>query len=721
MDFSSNPLLPPLEELKIKFTSQENGYDQYISALDEKWCNKGYMYTLYASPPSKSADGEFPMGSKEDWLERMIFLSTDMNRILQLEYHRFWSEVAYNKQFLDGINTFLQNAPPFYMIDQLPEDKDVLKMFRNVQRLVFKVLTRLTSTRESEESWMKPSTLGKILYDNFVISFPQLMEISLIYVNDNFKEVSALINRVLKIQPKYMNDIKKSSAFMCEVFTNIELQLDARHEPSTLSKLVYLMLDISYSLDTFIKVCPQAAAVYHQHLLEPRIATFYENTVPLLIKFLDSQNGSGDFQEEHAKFKMKIDISRHNLITSVHGCLSSHLATLLEERDHLTDEELKIKVDMYMSTLTDCLSEHTFIRDYNSAFPIHGELSMLSEICPEIDSLKLDFIVESVALLFEPPKRRKRSSATASNGVNPSSSNSFHSLEGSKQEARSGSTKKKVVGVELESLITEVKDILTELGDGFVAQCLEYYNYVSADVINAVLEENLPECLLMLERDLPLIPPDEAEATNVYERINAFDNDEFDIMTRDHVDTSRIHKGKRQEKHKDLVDMLNDKSHVREMRHVYQELSIVEDIVDYDDEYDDTYDDVDVAVGNDDTETAERRAFVVPRVLQQYKKVEEPQDYEEEEEPEKEKRDLFCEDPAELRARAEQRRQEARGRGRGRGGHTQHDVVGKAKGQGQEKEVVRNREFKNTNKSSRGNHNRRAMAAKKRRQGMFPS
>jgi hypothetical protein len=29
------------------------------------------------------------------------------------------------------------------------------------------------------------------------------------------------------------------------------------------------------------------------------------------------------------------------------------------------------------------------------------------------------------------------------------------------------------------------------------------------------------------------------------QRLNVFDNDEFDVMTQDQVDTSRIHKGKR--------------------------------------------------------------------------------------------------------------------------------------------------------------------------------
>jgi hypothetical protein len=35
------------------------------------------------------------------------------------------------------------------------------------------------------------------------------------------------------------------------------------------------------------------------------------------------------------------------------------------------------------------------------------------------------------------------------------------------------------------------------------------------------------------------------EVSNALHRVNIFDNDEFDIMTQDQVDTSRIHKGKR--------------------------------------------------------------------------------------------------------------------------------------------------------------------------------
>ena len=48
-------------------------------------------------------------------------------------------------------------------------------------------------------------------------------------------------------------------------------------------------------------------------------------------------------------------------------------------------------------------------------------------------------------------------------------------------------------------------------------------------------------------------------------------------------------------------------------------------------------------------------------------------------------------------------------------GRRVYDVKGKAKGQGQEKDVIRNRAWKEKNKASRVHHNRKALADKKRK------
>lgn len=57
-------------------------------------------------------------------------------------------------------------------------------------------------------------------------------------------------------------------------------------------------------------------------------------------------------------------------------------------------------------------------------------------------------------------------------------------------------------GVELDSLISQVKDLLPDLGEGFVLACLEHCGYDPEQVINDILEERLAPALSQLDRSL---------------------------------------------------------------------------------------------------------------------------------------------------------------------------------------------------------------------------
>lgn len=57
-------------------------------------------------------------------------------------------------------------------------------------------------------------------------------------------------------------------------------------------------------------------------------------------------------------------------------------------------------------------------------------------------------------------------------------------------------------GVELDSLISQVKDLLPDLGEGFILACLEHYHYDSEQVINNILEQRLAPALSQLDRSL---------------------------------------------------------------------------------------------------------------------------------------------------------------------------------------------------------------------------
>ena len=71
------------------------------------------------------------------------------------------------------------------------------------------------------------------------------------------------------------------------------------------------------------------------------------------------------------------------------------------------------------------------------------------------------------------------------------------------QDADLGACAPRKSGVELESLITSVHDLLPDLGEGFIEVCLEEYNYDVERVINAVLEDKLLPSLQDLDRNMP--------------------------------------------------------------------------------------------------------------------------------------------------------------------------------------------------------------------------
>ncbi|KAL8180509.1 UNVERIFIED_CONTAM: Activating signal cointegrator 1 complex subunit 2, partial [Gekko kuhli] len=82
--------------------------------------------------------------------------------------------------------------------------------------------------------------------------------------------------------------------------------------------------------------------------------------------------------------------------------------------------------------------------------------------------------------------------------------------------------------------------------------------------------------------------------------------------------------------------------------------------------------------------------------------------------------DHFVQDPAVLRERAEARRMTFLAR-KGHKPDNSAAVAGGAKGHGQSRETVQERRKKEANKGTRANHNRRAMADRKRNKGMIPS
>ncbi|XP_068509655.1 activating signal cointegrator 1 complex subunit 2 isoform X1 [Anas acuta] len=758
-EVSTMPALP-LDELQLTEKDPKTGKLRTLPALHPE-IKADRSFVLYRPPPVVRDPALV-----EEFLERAKFIADDLDWLLALPHDKFWCQVIFDETLQKCLDSYLSHAPRKFdvLLDCHPEVNDMQK---RLHRSVFLTFLRMSTHKESKDHFITPSVFGEIIYNNFLFDIPKILDLCVLFGKGNGPLLQKMIENIFTQQPSYFGDLDETLPTVLQVFNNIlrkcGLQCEgASAEPQKLEErvnvtpgnmplqdlkdIVLYLCDTCTTLWAFLDVFPLACQTFQKHDFCYRLASFYELAIPELesaIKKRHYEDNSvfADLWRRISHSRKKVMEAFHILINQV--CLQPILESSCENIQPFIEEFLQI--------FTSVLQERRFLRDYDELFPVEDDVSLLQQASSTLDETRTAYILQAVESAWEGVDRKKAqvtkdpTSPAASNGASAMVESTAEDREelgaayASEDECAGAAAAPltKVSGVELDSLISQVKDLLPDLGEGFILACLEEYSYNAEQVINNILEDKLVPSLEKLDRTMRRQPkPDPTPLLN--SRHNVFQNDEFDISSRDSVDVSRIQKGKRREK-ETTRSLLNDKRLIAEQKERYSQYSVVVEEVpvqpgeaqlyreDYEDEYDDTYDGNQVGANDADSddELISRRPFTTPQVLrpkgQEEGQEDEEEDEEEEEEAEKERpKDHFVQDPAVLRERAEARRLAFLAR---KGGH-KHDssaVVGNVKGHGQNRETVQERRKKEANKSTRANHNRRVMADRKRNKGMIPS
>ena len=240
----------------------------------------------------------------------------------------------------------------------------------------------------------------------------------------------------------------------------------------------------------------------------------------------------------------------------------------------------------------------SFIYDYCRKYPLESDLSKLSECTrfESFDKTRIDYLKNVINSSISSSQSQRNSVTRQEVKVN-----GLVEIENMNEN-----------DVQLESSVQYIREIMPELGTGFISMCLQHFNYDNETTLNAILEDNLPKHLAQLDRTLAKAQttqkvknvnsdvngngPSGPSAANVIPEVpkvidnrqNVFNNDEFDIFRNKNVDLSRIHLGKKEKS----VSNLRDEDKQQIMAFHYRQLDEEENQpIDYNDEYDDTYED----------------------------------------------------------------------------------------------------------------------------------
>lgn len=736
-------------------------------------------FVPYKPPPEDGSPADV-----EEFLEHARFITEDLEWLLALPHDKFWCQVVFDESLQRCLDSYLRHAPRGLDLSTLPSSPAVADMQRSIHKAVFLTFLRMATHKESKEHFFTPAVFGEIIYENFLFDIPKLLDLCVLFGKGNGQLLHKMIENIFTQQPSYYNDLDETVPTVLQVFDMIlekcglqcegataaePMKLNAHKKPTAMTMSQQELLDIilylcdsTTTINAFLDIFPAACSSFQSHGFLSSLTSFYETGVPDLEKAIRKRNfDDKSLQEDLWK---RLSHSCRKMVETVHLLLHhTCLQPILEGR-----ENMQTFAEELLQYFTSFLPEKRFLTDYDEQFPVADDISLLQQAVPIIDETRTSYLLQGVESAWDSVGRRKpqsqiqtsqaQASASLSANQGPAPGAAASSLAGSKpQEVREPAEGESprgaeamldvpqrgnngamcpVIGAELESLLSCIRDLLPDLGEGFLLECLKEYNYNSELVINNILEDRLAPSLAKLDRAMPRPVKEELPAV-LNNRSNVFDGDEFDVFRREQVDMSRIWKGRR--KGENVREMLNDKRHIAEQKaryHAYE--TVVDEVIvepgesatayeldDYDDEYDDTYDMNQVGANDLDGDSLlTRRPFTVPQVLRKANKEDEEDEDEDGQEEDASKgavnRDQFVQDPAVLRERAEARRAAMQQR-KGFRPERSSNVVGRPKGQGQTTETLLDRRKKETNKSRGANHNRRNMADRKRNKGMIPS
>nr|CAD7412540.1 unnamed protein product [Timema cristinae] len=148
---------------------------------------------------------------------------------------------------------------------------------------------KLRSIRDGN-NFMSPELLGDLLYKNYILTIPTLLDMCLLYGRDCHSDVADIISTIFIVQPAYFDDLQATVAFIIKTLKFVEWKFgtstDVVHHSDIIKlssvihrgaldvaqfrDLVIHVLDTAATLSIFLGISQPACEVFHHQLFELR-------------------------------------------------------------------------------------------------------------------------------------------------------------------------------------------------------------------------------------------------------------------------------------------------------------------------------------------------------------------------------------------------------------------------------------------------------------------
>ncbi|CAG8624228.1 1996_t:CDS:2 [Ambispora gerdemannii] len=570
------------------------------------------------------------------WEEAFNIWNANLSLLLKLLDNEFANQILENDSLSTFLETFLKTRAGFHELGAAIDKQMMPEVEVALERKVMLVMLRLTQPRILVHSTTEATSLAASLYQSKFLSVPLLLDFLVIYAKSNYTHAQRMFSNAVELVPNLLLDFENFSGVILDHIRSLSQRIEslkisvgsaanngAVNNDADLRTYFMHIIDVAISLDCLFSISKPVTNIFTNHQgndenqgILMAINQLYESTIPAISDLLDPENSSKEIMRA-------LNILKHALVSLIYHTfdasyfsplgftaeIGNSLVFIASGDEKLTDQE-KIKGTLdRMCDILLSLSEQSMLEKPVLSF-VDAPLLLDLEI-----EFNLNFINKSLEMMRnmvqEAPPRQKRSDRIKTHRLLTMTNGELKNVIKS-SPAQSNVKVEKSIDDEVKrgSLISQVKDLFPELGEGFIEHCLIALNENPETVVDHLLENNLPDELVKLDRSLPRLPSRSNEKDGTLSNIeaesplanrrNIFDNDEFDVFAGKQLDSSRTFAPQSNynlvivmadivavESRGSAQRMLDDKSFVES----YKE-SIIESAYTslYEDEYDDTYD-----------------------------------------------------------------------------------------------------------------------------------
>eukprot|EP00747_Dinoflagellata_sp_TGD_P079624 gnl/TRDRNA2_/TRDRNA2_160582_c0_seq1.p1 gnl/TRDRNA2_/TRDRNA2_160582_c0~~gnl/TRDRNA2_/TRDRNA2_160582_c0_seq1.p1 ORF type:complete len:740 (+),score=132.38 gnl/TRDRNA2_/TRDRNA2_160582_c0_seq1:97-2316(+) len=515
-----------------------------ISDISEYWKVELGMLPFM---PNDNLGPNVEMSPDSDIAEHREYLqmfNEQLQKLLRMKFHVFWSQVLFDPKLRRCLDSYLRfclrnhdsAVSPVQGEEITDQDVAVLdELAQSISRRVLATFTRMSRPRETSHDFISTQKFGELLYEHTVFDIPKLIDICAIYGDSNRATVTRLVHSVFTHQPRYRDDFKAV----------VQHMLGGLHQCCHPLKNGGRKNNAELSVEECMSFLPDILSCFNAIF-----CFFPEDCVELLL-----EGKVGIESSSRGAASQTTSLPWLDLMVTVYDALAS-----LEKptRGGMPPESMKLAIStirpMLCRLLSLVLGFHMGPRRGAAAFQelltwcteqselrsaLLGDLALygLENVMLEwlasglADRAQMDFVEQLCGRQLLPADRRASAKAAAKSSSGSAAGSAGVAAAPSAGAGSSSSSVKAPPASGHSGKIREVREVVgTDFGEGFVLQCLLHFHGSVPNVVDAILDGNLPAQLDCLPRKLALTDDPTAATTVSHERAKISSDDKRHII-----------------------------------------------------------------------------------------------------------------------------------------------------------------------------------------------